>query len=134
MYGKASREKDPKASADLFTQDAKYYETPFDDPMISKDAIYQYWSAGTQNLKDKEPSYEVFAVEGNRGLARWQAKFVSVKSIKRVALDCVFQVEFDENEKCSVFREWWHRQAIDTSSNDTYGRSNKRLLLDNGRL
>jgi len=65
-YGKASEDRDPKAAAELFTQNAKYYETPFEDPLIGRDAIYRYWSEASQNLKDVQFSYEILAVKGNR--------------------------------------------------------------------
>ena len=115
-YSKASRENDPQASADLFARNAKYYETPFDDPMIGRDTIRKYWEIGAQTLKEKEASYEVLSVSDNLGIARWQSKFTDVNSGKRLALDCVFLVEFDDNDKCSVFREWWHIRNLDARS------------------
>lgn len=118
MYGKASEDGDPKASAELFTQNAEYYETPFDDPIIGQDAIYRYWSDAAQYLKDVRFSYEILAATGNLGIALWQAKFFSIKSSNYVVLDGVFLVEFDEQEKCSRFREWWHRQVVDAGVND----------------
>ncbi len=114
-YGKASEENDPQTSADLFTQDARYYETPFKEPIVGKDAIYQYWDSGARNLKDKESSFEILAVKGNQGIARWKAKFVNIHSGNRVALDCIFLVEFDEDLKCRLFREWWHSQVIESN-------------------
>ena len=65
-YGRASKENDSRASAELFAPNAKYYETPFAEPMVGKDAIY-----------------------------------------------CIFLVEFDGCQKCSVFREWWHSQMVE---------------------
>jgi hypothetical protein len=59
MYGKASLENNAKASAELFAQSAKYHETPFADPLVGKEEIYQYWSKGAQTLTDKVASYEV---------------------------------------------------------------------------
>ena len=112
-YGKASKENDPKASAELFAQNAEYYETPFAEPMVGKDAIYQYWDMGARNLKDKEFCYEILALNGNVGIARWQATFVNVCAGNQITLDCVFLVEFDENRKCRLFREWWHSQVIE---------------------
>jgi hypothetical protein len=118
MYGKACEDSDPKIAAELFTQNAEYYETPFDEPMIGQDAIYRYWSGASLALKDVQFSYEILAVKRNLGIALWQGKFVSVKSGNHVVLDGVFLVEFDEQEKCSILREWWHRQEIDASPND----------------
>ena len=53
MYGLASKENNAKASSELFALDARYYESPFDEPMIGRQAIYQYWSKGAQRFKDK---------------------------------------------------------------------------------
>lgn len=111
-YGKASQENDAKASSELFAQDAKYYETPFDKPMIGRQAIYEYWYKGAQALKDKESTYEIFSVKDNLGIARWQSQFTVINSGKRLALDCLFLVEFDEDDKCSVFREWWPLKTL----------------------
>jgi ketosteroid isomerase-like protein len=107
-YGRASAENDPRASANLFAPDARYYENPFDEPMVGREAIYAYWNKGAQNLKDKESSFEILAVSGDTGIARWQSSFTVIESGKRLALDCLFVVEFDEEGLCRTFREWWH--------------------------
>jgi len=117
-YGKASKKNDAKASSELFALDARYYETPFDDPMIGRDAIYQYWSKGAQTLKDKESFYEIITVKEDLGIARWQSKFTVINSGNRLALDCLFLVEFDESGLCSVFREWWHIHTMNVDSNE----------------
>lgn len=112
-YSTASIRNDPQASAELFARNAEYYETPFDAPMIGRDAIRKYWEVGAQTLKDKEASYEVLSVRDNLGIARWCSKFTDINSGKRLVLDCVFIVEFDSHDKCSMFREWWHLKNLD---------------------
>jgi len=107
-YGRASAENDPFTSANLFAENARYYETPFAEPMIGRKAIFEYWNDGARNLKDKESTFEILSVNGNRGIARWQSKFTVIESGKRLALDCVFIVEFDDDGLCRTFREWWH--------------------------
>jgi hypothetical protein len=113
-YGKASKENDPKGSSELFALDAKYYETPFEESMIGREAIYHFWLKGARALKDKENSYEIFSVKDNLGIARWQSKFTVINSGKSLALDCLFLVEFDENGLCRVFREWWHTREMES--------------------
>lgn len=116
-YGKASQENDPQTSAALFAPDAAYYVSPFEDPMVGRDAIYQYWDRGARNLKDKTSSFEILAVNGQLGIARWQSKFTVTESGKQFALDCLFVAAFDENGKCCEFREWWHHQEISDEQN-----------------
>lgn len=112
-YGRASRANDPQASAQLFAADARYYETPFAEPLVGRAAIYAYWDKGAQTLNDKDSSHEILAVNGNRGLARWRAAFTVIKTGQRMMLDCVFAVDFDEAGRCTVFREWWHLQTLE---------------------
>jgi hypothetical protein len=107
-YGQASADNDPLASARLFAEDARYCESPFDQPLIGRQAIYDYWAAGAQKLSDKISSYAILAVRGNLGIARWQARFVVKATGAVMNLDCTFLVEFDERGLCSHFREWWH--------------------------
>ena len=112
-YGRASRENDAQASAALFARNAHYYETPFDEPMIGRDAIRKYWEMGARRLKDKESTYEILSIRDNTGIARWQSHFTDIASGRRLALDCLFLVEFDENDLCRVFREWWHAKPLE---------------------
>lgn len=112
-YGKASRQNDPRASANLFAENAAYYETPFAEPRIGRESIYEYWNKGTQTLKDKESTFEILSVKDHLGIARWQSKFTVIESDKRVALDCLFVVEFDKDGLCQTFREWWHLKNLD---------------------
>ena len=119
-YGEASREGDPQASANLFSQDAEYYESPFDDPIVGRDAIYQYWSAGAENFRDQESTYEILSVKDDLGIARWQSRFTNNNTGKRLALDCIFLAEFDIDGKCSVFREWWHLQTLNSNAQERF--------------
>jgi hypothetical protein len=109
-YGKAWEKGDPNATKALFTSDAHYYETPFDPPMIGLDAIYKYWNdnAGVSQ-EDVSFSYNLLAVDENVGLAHWRALFKRLPSGNSVTLDGIFKVEFSEDGKCKIFREWWHR-------------------------
>ena len=111
-YGRASAENDPQASANLFAENARYYENPFEEPIVGREAIYEYWNKGAQNLKDKEAFFEILAINGNTGIARWQSGFTVVESGKRLALDCLFVVEFNDDGLCQTFREWWHIREV----------------------
>jgi len=110
-YGAAWENGDADAAAALFTEDAAYHETPFDEPMTGIQAIHRYWTEGAaQSQKDVAFSYEALAVVGNVGLARWHASFVRIRTGKRVELDGFLLAEFAAAGKCAVFREWWHRR------------------------
>jgi hypothetical protein len=109
-YSQASIANDPHASAEIFTPDARYFESPFDDPITGREAIYAYWDRGARELADKTAEFEVIALSGNTGVARWRSVFTVIATGKRISLDCLFVAEFEETGRCSTFRERWHRR------------------------
>ncbi|HZD57586.1 MAG TPA: nuclear transport factor 2 family protein [Anaerolineales bacterium] len=117
-YGRAGRENDEKSSQELFAPDFRHYVTLSADPMIGREAIYRYLRKGAQSLKDEESSYEILSVKDNLGIARWRCQFNAISSGGRLALDHQFLVEFDEDGKCRLFREWWHLQAVESYTSE----------------
>lgn len=110
-YGQAWRNGDAHAVVHLFSEDARYEETPFDEPMIGRDAIRRYWDEGAnRSQRDVSFAFQIITVKGNTGSARWQASFYRVPSGMRVELDGVLTAEFADDGKCRSFREWWHRR------------------------
>lgn len=119
-YGAAWQAGDPHAAVELFADDAEYYKSPFDDPMIGKEAIFQYWSEGAgEAQKDSYFSYQVLAVVGNSGLAHWWASFVRIPAGTQVYLDGILLAKFSDIAVCSVFREWWHRRESEGKANSS---------------
>ncbi|MGA9192078.1 MAG: nuclear transport factor 2 family protein [Anaerolineales bacterium] len=110
-YGTAWEEGDAAVATELFSEGARYHETPFEEPMIGKQAIHRYWKEGAgDSQKNVHFAYESIAVSENKGLAQWRASFVRLPSGNHVELDGFLSAEFDSCGKCSVFREWWHRR------------------------
>ena len=110
-YGAAWQDGDAQAAHNLFTDDAEYYETPFGNPMVGRDAIRRYWSEGAgESQEGVRFLHEAIAVLESKGFAQWQATFVRIPSGNHVELDGFLMAEFDGAGKCSVFREWWHRR------------------------
>ena len=110
-YGKAWVEGDPDAVVQLFSADAAYYETPFDEPMIGTEAIRRYWTEGaTKAQTDVTFEATPVSLSGSTGFARWRATFRRVPSKEFVELDGVLSARFDDAMRCEEFREWWHRR------------------------
>jgi ketosteroid isomerase-like protein len=62
-YGQAWEFGDAEGVIQLFTEDASYHETPFDNPMKGYEAIHRYWIEGaSQSQKDVHFSAHVLAV------------------------------------------------------------------------
>jgi hypothetical protein len=110
-YGLAWEEGDHQKAADLFAEGVAYQETPFDKPMVGKEAVRDYWQSGAgSNQRDIRFSYRILSVQGNKGIAHWQASFQRVNTGSRVELDGILVAEFDEAGLCTDFKEWWHRR------------------------
>jgi len=110
-YGRAWETGDVHLVGRLFSDNARYFEVPFDEPMIGRNAIEKYWKEGAADAQtDVRFRFEIVSVVDSTGLALWQASFVRVPSGIAVDLDGFLLAEFDAAGTCSLFREWWHRQ------------------------
>lgn len=104
-YEAAWEQRDADAAASLFTADAEYYETPYSEPFAGREGIAEYWAGVTAEQRDIDFEAEVVAVNGNVGVARWNAVFEA--GGEPVELDGVFILEFDRDGLCTELREWW---------------------------
>jgi ketosteroid isomerase-like protein len=106
-YGAAWESLDSAAAASLFTDDARYHETPFADPFVGKEGVREYWERVTADQSDVDFTYEVVGMLGDKGVALWNTKLTALSTGSRVELDGVFVLEL-EGDLCRVLREWWH--------------------------
>jgi hypothetical protein len=100
----------------LFTEDATYQETPFDEVMRGSDAIRAYWSEVPDYHRDISFSWEVLEVADDRVIAHWRTTYTAVKTGVPSTLDGMFLLEFDPaSGRCRSLREWWHLDPSDAS-------------------
>ncbi len=109
-YKAAWERRDPEAVAPLFSEMAVYQEAPFRDPMRGLATIKAYWAHIPRTQEEVSFQFEVLAVTGDAGIARWWASFARIPTGKRVHLDGVAMAHFDAEGKCRLFREWWHKR------------------------
>lgn len=114
-YQAAWETADPDAAAALFTTDGSYRETPFQAPMVGRDAIRAYWHKEVVLAqRDVAFGYAVWTVTGDVGLCRWWVRFTWARGGGRVRLDGVFRCAFTRGDDgavlCRSLEEWWHRQ------------------------
>lgn len=79
--------------------------------MRGRSAIRQSWSDAVGSQDQIGFGYEVLAVTGNLGIARWWASFTDTPSQVQVKLDGIFVVVMSADNRCTKFREWWHTQV-----------------------
>lgn len=109
-YGQAWERRDPRAAAELFTEDCRYFETPFSEPAVGRDGVFRYWQAVPEGQEDIAFGFRVLAVESQTVIAHWTASFTRLANRAHVALDGLFVLEFEKAGLCSTLREWWHRE------------------------
>ncbi len=116
QYGKAWVDGDPAQIGALFSEGALYRETPFDDPMIGRDMIQQYWQEGAADAQEQVRfSSQVWAVEASTAIAGWRASFTRKGNRTRVELDGTFRLTFlagSDPLLCERLEEWWHRREL----------------------
>lgn len=108
-YREAWEAMDPEAAGELFTEDAQYRETPFDDPFDGRAAIEDYWRDVTAGQNDPQVTVEVLGFADGEGIGRFHTEFVDDDGAD-VAMDGVCAVAFD-GDLATEFREWWHVQT-----------------------
>jgi len=111
-YGRAWETRSPQAVGEIFTDDATYQETPYEEPLRGRPAIMRYWSEAVSNQGDIHFNFEIVASTMEVGVAHWSASFNRIKSNTRMEIDGVFLLKFDEDNRCKSLREWWfHRSS-----------------------
>lgn len=109
-YGSAWTNRDPEAAASLYTDDATYQVTPFDEPLRGRTAIYDYWAGVAKTEENIHFGYEIIAITAEHGVARWRASFVRVPPGLDTKLDGIFLISLDSDGRCQSLREWWHKR------------------------
>jgi ketosteroid isomerase-like protein len=113
-YGRAWEEGDVEGIGLLFTEDARYRETPFAPPMEGREAIRRYWREGAAEAQtDVRFTATVWAVKGMDCYSHWQATLRRTGTEEPVALDGAFRLVFARDATggllCASLEEWWHR-------------------------
>ncbi len=109
-YRAAWETRDPAAVVELFSENALYQENPYHEPMRGRAAVGEYWENVRRTQDDVRFRSELLAVTLDTGIAHWWASFLRVPSGKRVHLDGVAAFTLDDEGRCRLFREWWHRR------------------------
>ena len=107
-YQKAWEGRDSRAAACIFSDDCEYYWTPLDPPQRGPAGVAAAWEGAVSQQRDISFRYEILAVAGNTGIAKWRADFLRLPVKSKVRIEGVLTAEFAESGKCRIFREWWH--------------------------
>lgn len=107
-YGSAWERKDATDFSALFDEAAIYYWTPFDDPKKGRTEIAAAFSSAVETQNDIDFGARVLYTQAQLGAAHWSCSFTRISTGKRVHIDGIFVVQFNDDGSALSFREWWH--------------------------
>ena len=116
-YKQAWETRDPDLAANLFTRDAHYWETPFGEPIVSREGIRAYWKANTDVQQDIHFTVRNSFTVGHTLVAEWGCTYTHKPSGSPAAagerreLAGVLLADF-YGEEVRTFREYWHRRVL----------------------
>lgn len=105
-YGRAWRERDEDAVAEIFTEDGIYRSHPFQDPHVGRDAIQAYWRRACGPQEDVALRFGVPIVAGRRAAVEWWATWHQERQER--TLSGVLYLRFASDGRCEELREAWH--------------------------
>ena len=108
-YVDAWRTYDPAQIGDLFSEDALYIYSPFDEqnPLRGREAIVADWLKEPDPVGSWEAHYVPIAVEGNVGVAQGRTRYFSPDGTIKREFDNIFVLQFNEPGRCTRFSEWF---------------------------
>jgi ketosteroid isomerase-like protein len=105
-YVEAWKSYDPQAISDLFSEDAEYSISPWDEPFKGREAIVAYWTKEPDAAGSWEADYRAYAADGDRAVAIGTTRFLGDQRAKVVKqYHNVFVLRFDQEGRCSSFGE-----------------------------
>ena len=111
-YVEAWRTYEPSQIKDLFSEDALYFYSPFDDPVRGREAIVSAWLAEPDPAGSWEAHYAPVAVEGNVGIAQGRTHYPPRGGGVERKFDNIFVMHFDEAGRCARFTAWFMQPRI----------------------
>ncbi|HJS72182.1 MAG TPA: nuclear transport factor 2 family protein [Acidimicrobiia bacterium] len=104
---------DPGTIGDLFSEDAAYSYRPWEsdtDTVRGRDAIVASWLESPDDPSTWEAEYRPYAVEGGQAVAVGSSRYHATDDEPERTYHNAFLLEFDDDGRCSSFREFWFRQ------------------------
>ena len=108
-YVEAWRTYTPAKIGELFSKDALYFYSPFDEQnhLRGREAIVADWLKEPNPVGSWEAHYAPVAVEGNVGVAQGRTRYFTANGAVEREFDNIFVMEFDDAGRCTRFTEWF---------------------------
>jgi ketosteroid isomerase-like protein len=105
-YKAAWEARDADAAAALFSEDALYRESPYEEPFRGRQGVHDYWTRVTATQSDVNVRYGTVIAGSDRAAVEW---WVTLKNDGTdVTLAGEFYLLFDSDGLVRDLREYWH--------------------------
>ena len=92
----------------LFSDDARCWYHPFDEPVVGRDAIVESWLGDAKDPSGTyDGDYHCLVVEGDTAVTQGRSSYFTDDGSIDKRYDNIFVLRFDENGNCREFREWY---------------------------
>jgi nuclear transport factor 2 (NTF2) superfamily protein len=110
-YVAAWKSYDPEAIGALFSEDARYYFSPYSEPLEGREAIVADWLKNPDKAGTYTAEYKLIATNGNLVVTNGRSTYFEDdgKTVRR-EYDNIFVIEFDEMGRCNFFKEWYMKK------------------------
>jgi hypothetical protein len=108
-YVEAWRTYNPAQIGELFSEDALYFYSPWDEdnPIRGRDAIVAEWRKEPDSSGSWEAHYEPLVVEGDVAVAQGRTRYIRPDGSIDRQFNNIFVLHFDEAGRCERFTEWY---------------------------
>lgn len=110
-YVEAWKSYDPEAIGALFSDDARYYYSPYSEPLEGREAIVADWLKNKDKAGTYTAEYKLIATNGNLAVTNGRSTYFEDdgKTVRREYHN-IFVMEFDELGRCNFFKEWYMKK------------------------
>lgn len=112
-YVHAWKSYNPDAIGALFSDDAIYYYTPFDTPLLGRQAIVASWLANRDPSGSYDAHYQPVIVQGDTAVANGRSRYFYADGSLETEFDNIFILRFNAQNQVREFREWYFERPIE---------------------
>ena len=108
-YVEAWRTYDPAQIGELFSEDALYFYSPWDEdnPIRGREAIVAEWRREPDASGSWEAHYAPLVIEGNVAVAQGRTRYIRPDGSIDRQFNNIFVLHFDKAGRCERFTEWY---------------------------
>lgn len=107
-YVHAWKTYDPQAIGELFSEDATYFYTPYSVPLQGRASIVASWLEEPDAAGTYDGHYKPLVIEDDVAVTNGRSQYYEDDGTTlKTEWDNLFVLRFDENGRCTEFREWY---------------------------